>query len=146
MSQRFKRTRGVNCTKKHILMIDGERHEIKVKEDKSVWYKLKEFINSVPVGTLFARKVMLEYIYTVDVVATDSAADYYKCHLNTLGFISTERPGIYRKECDIPMHLTIKKVQEAARAIKTWKGWFIPVHERLGIDEQEAPRQQLGED
>lgn len=141
----YKRTVGVNCKLKHKIIIDGKRHEIKVQGNKSAWYRLKEYINSVPVGTLFSRKQMLNSIYTVDVTGTDSAVDYYKCHLNTLGFISTDRPGVYKKECDIPMHLTIKTVQEAARANKTWRGWFIPVHERLEIDEQEAPRQQLGE-
>lgn len=127
-------------------MIDGKRHEIRVKKKQTAWDRLKEFINSVPVGSTFTRKVMLDYIYNVDVTSTDSAADYYKCHLNTLGFITTEKPGLYVKQCDVPMHLSIKKVQEAARAVKTWQGWFIPTHERLGIDEQEAPRQQLGKD
>lgn len=144
MNQRFKRARGVNSAKGQLIMIDGQRHEIRTKKRQSVWHRLKEYINSVPVGTSFSRKAMLNYIYTVDVSVTrsDTAADYYKCHLNTLGFITTDRPGVYVKRCDIPMHLTIKQVQEAARADKTWKGWFIPIHERLGIDEDLAPKGQ----
>ena len=123
-------------------MIDGERHEIRTKENKPVWVKLKEYINSLPIGTLFTRKQMLNHIYTIDVTKTDTAADYYKCHLNTLGFITTDRPGVYIKQCDVPMHLSIKKVQEAAQAHKSWKGWFIPIHERLGIDENLAPKRK----
>ena len=140
-----RRTRGVSCQRKRLVMVNGERHEIRTKDDRPVWTLLKEYINSLPIGRLFTRQQMLDSIYTLDVSKIDPAADYYKGWLNKLGFISTDRPAVYVKECHIPMHLTITKVKAAATD-KGWQGWFIPLHERLGISEQASPKKWLVKD
>jgi len=119
-------------------MIDGKKCEIRTKGDRPAWTLLKEYLNTLPIGTLFTRQQMLDAIYIIDASKIDPAVDYYKSYLNKLGFISTDRPAVYIKEYHIPIHLAISKVQKAANS-KDWTQWFIPLHERLGINEQEAP-------
>ena len=131
-----KRTAGINCVKKHLIMIDGKRHEIKTKQKTTVWRMVKEYINNLPQGTLFTRKQLLDHIYTVNVTKTDTAADYYKGYLNKLGFITTQKPGCYIKQKHIPTKLTMVTVRKAAQD-DSWKIWFVPLHERLGLNKDE---------
>ena len=138
MNPRHSRKRGISCKKKLLIMVDGERCEIRTKGDRPAWTLLKEYLNTLPIGTLFTRQQMLDAIYIIDASKIDPAVDYYKSYLNKLGFISTDRPAVYIKEYHIPIHLAISKVQKAANS-KDWTQWFIPLHERLGINEQEAP-------
>jgi len=128
-----KRTIGVNCVKKHLVVINGKRHEIKTRQPKSIWLMLKEYINHLPQGTVFTRKQLLNYIYTVDVTKTDTAADWYKGYLNKLRFITTNKPGVYIKQKHIPIKLTVEVVRKASRD-DSWRTWFIPLNERLGIN------------
>lgn len=134
----YKRTVGINCKKKHLIMIDNKRCEIKTKKKKTAWKLLKEYINSLPQGTSFTRKELLNHIYTVDVSTIDVSVsvDYYKGFLNKLGFITTYKPGVYIKQKHIPMKLTLQTVRKAAQD-NSWKTWFVALHDRLGLDENE---------
>ena len=131
-----KRTVGVNCVKKHLIMIDGKRHEIKTKHGNTGWLELKKYLNSLEPEELFTRKQMLNNVYTIDVSNLKfTAADTYKGYLNKLGFISKQSHGIYIKKLHIPMKLTLVSVKKALKD-ESWKTWFIPLHIRLGLNEQ----------
>ena len=120
-------------------MINNKRCEIKTKEKKTIWDMVKEYINNLSQGTLFTRRELFIHIYNIDMSRFNNSVDSYKGFLNKLGFITTHKPGVYIKQKHIPMKLTLKTMRNAARD-DSWKTWFIPLHERLGIDKDELQK------
>ena len=142
-----KRTSGVNCKKKQFMTIfdsNGcvkKRVEIRTKKDNSVWSLLKEYINSFPDGSVITRKGLIKAIYTEDISRSYTTVDAYKGNLLTLGYFGKVGIGKYKKMCNIPERLTTTAVAKALQD-DSWKQWFMPLHERLGVDEHEVPNQQ----
>jgi len=140
------RTRGVNCLKKQYLAIKGvsgkyERTEIHSKEDRSIWELFKEFFNTIEIGGEFTRKEMFDACY--DKSVSDSmrgcktaTPDAYRCYLKKIGLVDLVKPGRYKKLMNLP-DLPIATIQKASKESNLWKEWFIPIHEKLGVDESE---------
>jgi len=129
---------GVNCTNQHIIIVDGRRQLVQTHGRIPIWTLFKEYINSLPIGYTFNRKSLLNAIYTVNMSSYATTADQYRNFVTHLGFLQHESTSRYIKKCDIPMRVTITKVRKAL--VKDWTEWFIPVYERLGISESEAPK------
>ena len=136
-----KRTVGINCEKQHLVIIDGIRNRVQTHDNVPIWTLFKEYINSMPDGYDFTRQRLLNSVYTVNMKSYKTTVDQYRNFLTRLGFIQLgEERGTYKKICDIPMRLTLPKIRKALKS-RDWKEWFIPVHERLDINESEAPKQ-----
>jgi hypothetical protein len=143
----FVRTRRSNGKKKQFMTIYdntgcvSRRVEIKTKTDDSVWSLMKKYINSFPNGSIITRQELINAIYTEDISKTYTTVDSYKGNLMNLGYFGKAGRGKYEKMCNIPERLTTSAVAKALQD-DSWKQWFIPLHERLGVDEHEVPKQQ----
>lgn len=113
------------------------------RNEKSLWDITKDFLKTIKTGKKFKRKELLEYVYgTSSISSSQVAVDSYRNALEAVGFIQTTKRGQYRKLYPIPDNLSITKLQNAFKD-KSWKGWFVPLHERLGIKEHECPKKSL---
>lgn len=130
----MKRIKGI---KQHI--INNKRKYIQTHGNIPIWTLFKNYINSLPDGCEFNRRSLLNSIYTIDMKSLQTTVDQYRNFVTHLGFLQCKNMGNYIKMCDIPMRLTITKVRKALTT-RNWKSWFIPVYEKLGIDESEAPK------
>jgi hypothetical protein len=140
-----KRTVGINRVKKQLIAVmeDGKykRREIKTKKETPLWYQFKEFINSLEINQRFTRGELLYAVYDEKVVPSlrgiNNTADTYRSYLRKLGMVVHIKAGIYEKKMHIPSQVTLTTITKATKEVGKWKGWFMPLHKMLGVDESE---------
>lgn len=109
------------------------------KSKKPLWECIKKYINKIEVGKTFTRKEMIDYLYTNKPYDKQLTMDSYRLSLESCGFIEkTDNVGVYLKKYDIPMELKTSTIRKAMRD-PSWKQWFSPMHERLGLTEVQLP-------
>lgn len=114
----------------------------------SDWVKLQNYINKFPIGSEITRQQIInDVIYRfIDVnfkyYSNDYTVDYYISDLKKIGFLEIVKRGVYKKKYNIPKSLTTTILKDFARK-KTWKSWFIPLYEILGVKEKDVPKQGL---
>lgn len=141
MRRNFTRTVGVNRPKKHLIRTkDGKIEEIRTHQDRPIWVLVKEYINSLLINQEFTRTQLLRAVYTTQANGFSASIDCYIGYLKIFGFLSGNGKGTYKKLYNIPEKLTTTALVRAA-CDQSWKKWFVPLYERLGIDEQDAPKQ-----
>lgn len=141
-----KRTVGVNREIKHIGIIkeaDGYFRGVRIhsKKDRPLWTLFLEYFHSLEIGQEFSRSELLYATYESScvpaLIGDMTSIDNYRSYLRKLDFITYIKPGLYRKEKDIPVHVTLSDVNKAIKNLSTWKGWFQPLHDQLGIKEED---------
>lgn len=114
------------------------------KENKRNWEKLKNHINKLKIGELFTfdslRKICGIPIHCdLEQLKRKSTLDMYIHYLTKTGIINFTTIGTYKKLTNIPektgiVHLKMIMLENQENE---WKEWFIPLHERLGVTEEE---------
>jgi len=139
------RTRGVNCKKKQLIAIKNENGvykaaEIHSKKDRPLWRLFIEYFNSVEIGEKFSRSDLLYATYEKHLVPSLrkdlTTIDSYRSYLRKLEIIEHVAPGIYLKKLNLPVDITLTMVRKAT-SVDKWKEWFIPLHEKLGLNESD---------
>lgn len=142
MRRKLTRTAGVNCKRKQIIGVlqDDDHYKmtrIHSKEDKPLWNLVVEYFNSLEIGQQFTRTDLLEHTYETNVTKAMkgrmTTVDTYRAYLRKLGFLSHVGNGVYQKELNFPKGLTLTIIRSAVKDMSTWKGWFVPLHENLGL-------------
>jgi len=140
MKKPFKRTYGVNCEKKQLIvlnkgMLHSEAIRIETIENKSIWSLLKKYINSLNKNEIFTRKELLYSVYgnrVGDGLLNNSyygtTVDQYRRYITIANCLEIVDRGKYIKLKSIPPNLSIKKLQNHVYG-STWKRWFIPIEE-----------------
>lgn len=133
-----KRTVGINCKRKQKIIIDGKVCDITTHGNLTIWGLMKNFINSLEKGSVFTRKELLESVYEIEMGTRMTTVDTYRATLLRSKFIEFVERGKYRKLLNIPESTTRSDlIDKVIMRQKTWKEWFIPLHEMLGVDESE---------
>ncbi len=120
--------------RRNLIVIDGKVVEVKTHNDTPIWDLLKLFINSVKINKTFTRKDLLNSVYNVPMYSYQTTVDTYRNNLTNLGFLEIAGTGIYKKLYNIPEEVTTSHIGKALKDRNTWKGWFIPLCERMGVD------------
>lgn len=149
MRRQFKRTAGVNCENKQIITIetsDGyERIEIRKRKPRSLWSNIIWFISNLEIGDTFTRQQLLERTYSKSVYeyitpSIYTSADTYLSYLKKLEIVTTVSRGKYKKILNIPIDTTVTTIRKILDERKTWKGWFQPLHDKLGMTKEELEK------
>lgn len=146
MSRKNPRTSGVNCKVKKIIGVKQESGHYKMerihsKGDRPLWEVFSIYFRGLEIGQEFTRVEMLENTYNKEVVpalrGSLQTVDTYRAHLRRLGMISHIKPGLYKKEINLPKGIPLTKIIKAMSSMRDWQGWFIPLHIHLDVDESE---------
>lgn len=103
-------------------------HVVKTRHDKPIWLLLKEYINSLDIGTQFTRFEAKIKIYSTQSVAKAMISkigteDNYMNHLCKIGILKKIKPGLCEKIQDVPQQLTVTKLKKLAYE-QGWELWF----------------------
>lgn len=143
--RKFTRSSGVNCEKKQVLVVkkeDGRYNPVKImsKDGKPLWTTLLEYISTFKIDDIITRKQILNATYKKEVVEhlnlIGTSVDTYLIYLRKLEIIKQEYRGRYRKIVNIPPDTTISTVRSILKDKQSWRGWFQPIHKRLGITKE----------
>jgi hypothetical protein len=99
-------------------------------QKRSKWGQVVSFVNEYEVHEIFTRKEMLAKI------ADYKMADTYLYRLRKSGFVKKVGRGQYMKMYHVPITLTTSILKD-----KSWRTWFMNLPDRLGINEEDCPRQ-----
>jgi hypothetical protein len=104
-------------------------HIVKTRYGKSIWNLLREYINSLDIGTQFSRldaKLKIYSTFTVAkaMVSRVGTEDNYLNYLCKVGILKKVKLGVCEKIQDVPEQLTVTKLRELATD-RNWKLWFI---------------------
>jgi len=112
----------------------GKSVVVGTHKDLPVWTLFKIFINDLKKDEIFTRKELLNFIYTVPMSSYETSVDMYRSNVTKLGFLESVERGKYKKLFDIPINVTTTKIMKIIRSKRSWKEWFIPLHDQLGVD------------
>jgi hypothetical protein len=141
-----KRTSGINCKKKKLIAVKQpngryKREEIRSLKGRSLWENFLIFFNSIGIGEQFTRLQLLEATYEKNITSTIrsdvTSVDTYRAYLSKLNIVKYSSRGVYEKQLNLPPDMTLTKIRKASKDIESWKGWFIPLHERLEVKEED---------
>lgn len=144
--RKFSRTSGVNCKTKKIIGVkrpDGyyDMRRIRTKKEKPIWQLFVEYFDTLEIGQQFTRTDIISCSYVDEVVPAMrsqlTTVDNYKGYLKVLGFIKQVKPGVYEKVLNFPIGIPLTTVRNAMKDRNTWKGWFEPLHVKLGVEESD---------
>ena len=146
MRRKLTRTAGVNCERKQIIGVlqdDGHYKMTRIhsKKNEPIWKLFKEFFNNLNINEEFTRRQMFHACYESNVAdemkrSRTATPDAYRCYVCRLGMAKLIKPGRYRKLMNLP-DVPLAVIQKASKENKGWKEWFVPLHEKLGVDESE---------
>jgi hypothetical protein len=120
---------------------NGKVSEIrKRKKKKTLFDAVRAFINSKEDGYIITRTELIHVIYETKPKNGMLTTDLYRADLTKLGFLKTVEPGRYKKLYNIPEELTISKIREVIKNKSNWRGWFMKLHDQLGIPENKCPK------
>lgn len=133
---RLKRTVGVNCERKQMIMLKGdetrspERISIRTINDRPLWHLFKDFINSLEKDQKFSRKDLLEHIYVPKAAEAirshETTVDHYRLYSCHIGYVDHVSTGQYIKKHPIPDNMTSTMLKRFAYNREEWRDWFIP--------------------
>lgn len=90
----------------------------------TIWKRLREFINSMDVGTIFTRKQMVKELVHPDLrKGHQLTIDLYRVTLDRVGFLKHVERGKYQIVNHIP-DIAISRITRVAYKEK-WKVWFL---------------------
>jgi len=105
----------------------------------TLWGLTVAYINNVKINETFKRQElfygirMLKTKFFYQCYLNELTIDTYRMYLTSAEFIEkTGTPGIYKKLQFIPDDLTLVKLRKYLEE-KTWRKWFIPREDYLGI-------------
>ncbi len=124
-------------TKKFVIH-KGKTMQVSTKNNMQVWTLFKIYINSLKKHQEFTRKELLEYVYTTPMRRYETSVDIYRNNVTHLGFLEIVGRGKYKKLYDIPEKVTTTVITKAIKDKNSWREWFIPLHEKLGVNESVA--------
>lgn len=104
-------------------------HIVKTRYGKSIWNLLREYINSLDIGTQFSRLDSKLKIYSTLTVAKAMVSkigteDNYLNYLCKVGILKKVKPGVCEKIQDVPEQLTVTKLRKLATD-QNWELWFV---------------------
>ena len=90
----------------------------------TIWKRLREYINSMDVGTIFTRKQMIKELVDPDLrKGHQLTIDLYRVTLDRVGFLEHVERGKYKVISHIP-DIAISRITRVAYKEK-WKVWFL---------------------
>jgi hypothetical protein len=92
----------------------------------SGWYRIKNFINSKPVGYVFTRKELVGKLNGIP----QSTIDTYRNYLEVFRVLERAGRGKYKLIQKIPEKMNTVSFTELFSQDK-WKRWFMPLQEQI---------------
>jgi hypothetical protein len=110
-----------------------------------LWDNMKRYINHLKINQRFTRKKLLRMCYTnakvIDAYyySSNTTMDLYRFYLTKLGMLKFMTHDTYQKLTYIPKRVHIELIRQILldETMKPWKEWVIPLHEKLGVAEEE---------
>lgn len=116
-------------------------------QEVKLWENMKDYINGLRINDLFSLQSLrmaceLEPIVSLDsrkTIRKDTLFDVYKYHLMKCQIIEFVTFLTYKKLVHIPEKVDIAQLKEISKEMRDnpWKEWFTPLHEKLGVTEEE---------
>jgi hypothetical protein len=106
-----------------------------------LWYLVKKFINNVKINETFTRQELSNGVREIknrcfyQCIISEPTIDVYRLWLTSGKFIEkTDNRATYKKLQHIPEDFTSAKLRKYL-CEDTWRKWFIPREDYLGIKE-----------
>ena len=113
-----------------------------------IWEGMKKYINELKINDTFSCNSLTAAAFhsisekktnSEDVTRFVSSVELYRYYLGKAGLIKYLGESQYRKITNIPKNTEIIHLKTIMLEIREnpWKEWFVPLHERLGVAEEE---------
>jgi len=109
-----------------------------------IWIYLKKYINKLKIGEKFTRSKLIKVCYRSDVFfeshhSSNTTADLYRFYLTKIGILEYTTHNTYKKLANIPESVCLTEIRRILldESMAPWKEWIIPLHEKLGVTEEE---------
>ena len=105
------------------------------EENITRWIKFLVYFDSIEVGKKFTRQHMIRKLYGVDAAANKISRkmltiDNYRALLTKCEIVTRIKPGVYRKEMNVPKETQYSLIREIS-SDESWRRWFIGMDELL---------------
>jgi len=99
--------------------------------NKTIWERMKEFINTKQPGDIITRQQLFKSIYNNKFKIHSHTIDAYRNSLTRVGILKkTTTPGTYIKMINIPPNISCAEMKKFA-SDKSWRVWFISPEDRM---------------